>query len=139
MYCCLFRMNRFMHSYMSKTVRFSMKGLETKLSFVRLSPFFAVLSVVRQATDNFSLQQASNEILSLLGAFKKQWEEFVKKLDVLGKRLSDAMDEYDSLNTTRRRQLEKPLNKIEDLRKQRGLPVAPVEDKSMSTLGEDEV
>src|SRR2546425_3794720 len=79
MYCCLFRMNRFMHSYMSKTVRFSMKGLETKLSFVRLSPFFAVLAVVRQATDNFSLQQASNEILSLLGAFKKQWEELDRK------------------------------------------------------------
>src|SRR2546426_3915356 len=40
-------------------------------------------SVVRQAIDNFSLQQASNEILSLLGAFKKQWDEFVKKLDEL--------------------------------------------------------
>ncbi len=115
------------------------EGIRNKVVFCSPITLFAVLAVVRQATDNFSLQQASNEILSLLGAFKKQWDEFVKKLDVLGKRLSDAMDEYDSLNTTRRRQLEKPLNKIEDLRKQRGLPVAPVEDKSMSTLGEDEV
>jgi DNA recombination protein RmuC len=60
----------------------------------------------------------------LLGAFRKQWDEFLRKLDLLGKRLTDAQKEYEALTTTRRRQLEKPLNRIEDLRMQRGLPVA---------------
>ena len=114
-------------------------GIKNKVVFCSPITLFAVLAVIRQAVDNFSLQQASNEILSLLSAFNKQWDEFVKKLDVLGKRISDTMNEYEALATTRRRQLEKPLKKIEDLRKQRGLPVARMEDKSMPTSGEDEV
>jgi len=84
--------------------------------------------VIRQAVDNFSLAQTSNEILSLLGGFKKQWDEFLKKLDLLGKRIEDVQKEYEALTTTRRRQLERPLHKIESLRTQRGLPVAPDEE-----------
>ena len=51
---------------------------------------FAILSVVRQAIDNFSLEQTSNEILSLFGVFKKQWQEFVKRFDQLGKRIGEV-------------------------------------------------
>ncbi len=93
---------------------------------------FAVLAVIRQAVDNFALEQTSNQILSLLGNFKQQWAEFVKKLEQLGKRLDDAQREYETLTTTRRRQLERPLEKIEDLRSQRGLPVSPDETSSIT-------
>jgi DNA recombination protein RmuC len=85
---------------------------------------FAILAVVRKAVDNFTLEQTSHEILSLLGAFKKQWDEFVKRLDSMGKRIADAQKEYEALTTTRRRQLERPLGRIEEIRSQRGLPVA---------------
>jgi DNA recombination protein RmuC len=102
-------------------------GIKNRVVFCSPITLFAVLAVIRQAVDNFSLEKASNEILSLLGTFNKQWGEFIKKLDVLGKRIEDSQREYESLVTTRRRQLEKPLNKIEDLRTQRGLPLAPDE------------
>src|SRR2546428_12484216 len=105
------------------------EGIRNKVVFCSPITLFAVLAVVRQAVDNFSLQQASNEILYLLGAFKKQWDEFLKKFDLLGKRMSDAMTEYEALATTRRRQLEKPLTKIDDIRMQRGLPIASGEDE----------
>jgi DNA recombination protein RmuC len=85
---------------------------------------FAVLAVIRQAVENFALEKTSNEILSLFGSFKKQWDEFIKKLELLGKRIEDVQKEYDSLRSTRRRQLEKPLNKIEALRTQRELPLS---------------
>jgi len=85
---------------------------------------FAVLAVIRQAVDNFALEKTSNEILSLLGSFKKQWYEFLKKLEQLGKRIEDASKDYESLTITRRRKLETPLNRIEELRTQRQLPVA---------------
>lgn len=85
---------------------------------------FAVLAVIRKAIDNFALEHTSNEILSQFGAFKRQWDEFVKKLEVLGKRIEAAQKEYEALTITRRRQLERPLNRIEDFRTQRGLPVA---------------
>lgn len=105
-------------------------GLKNKVVFCSPITLFAVLAVIRQAVDNFSLEQTSNEILSLLGSFKKQWGEFLKKLELVGKRIGDAQKEYEALTMTRRRQLEKPLNKLEYLRTQRGLPVAPDEEGS---------
>ena len=88
-----------------------------------------MLAIIRKAVDSFALEQTSNEILSLLGSFKKQWDEFQKRFEVLGKRIEDAQKEYEGLTTTRRRQLEKPLNRIEELRSQRGVPPAPVGDE----------
>jgi len=97
-----------------------------------LSPpitLFAVLAVIRQAVDNFALEKTFNKILSLLGLFKNQWGEFLKKLDLLGKRSEDTQKEYELLTTTRRQQPERPLNKIDDLRSQKGLPVGAYEDE----------
>jgi len=103
-------------------------GLKDRVVFCSPITLFAVLAVIRQAVENFALAQTSNEILSLLGSFKKQWEAFLGKLEMVGKRIDDAMKEYETLTTTRKRQLEKPLQKIESLRTQRKLPVAPDED-----------
>jgi DNA recombination protein RmuC len=114
------------------------EGIRNKVVFCSPITLFAVLAVVRQAVDNFALERTSNEILSLLGAFKKQWDEFAAKLDLLGKKIGDVMKEYETLMTTRKRQLEKPLNKIEDLRNQRGLPVAVEDEKSIPSAGGSE-
>lgn len=100
------------------------EGIKNKVVCCSPITLFAVLAVIRQAVDNFTFEQTSNEILSLLGRFKKQWDEFVKKLDQLGKRINQAHEEYEALSTTRRRQLEKPLTEIDNLRKERGLLLA---------------
>jgi len=118
-------------------------GIKNKVVFCSPITLFAVLAVIRQAIDNFALEQTSTEILSLLGAFKKQWAEFLKKLEVLGKRIGDTQREYETLATTRRRQLERPLNRIESLRTERGIPIAPRKDEGAFPLveeveGEDE-
>lgn len=106
-------------------------GIKNKVVFCSPITLFAVLAVIRQAVDNFALAHTSNEILSWLSAFKKQWDEFLKKLELLGKRIGEAQKEYETLITIRRRQLERPLNKIESLRTQRGLPVAPDEEEGL--------
>jgi DNA recombination protein RmuC len=113
-------------------------GIRQGVVFCSPLTLFAVLAVIRKAVDNFSLEQTSNEILSLLGEFKKQWGEFLGKLEVVGKRIGDAQKEYEALTTTRRRQLEKPLNRIEDLRMQRGLPIeANYETTAPEKRGDD--
>ena len=96
---------------------------------------FAILAVIRQAIDNFALEQTSTEILSLLGDFKKQWDNFTNKMEVLGKRIRESQKEYEALMSTRRRQLERPLNKIEELRELRSIPPAPKAEER----GEDPV
>ena len=100
------------------------EGLKNRVIFCSPITLFAVLAVIRQSVSNFALEKTSNEILSLFVVFKKQWDEFLKKLDVLGKRIEDTQKEYESLATTRRRQLERPLNKIDDLREQKGILIS---------------
>jgi DNA recombination protein RmuC len=99
------------------------EGLKNRVIFCSPITLFAVLAVIRQAVDNFALEKTSNEILSLLGVFKKQWDEFTGRFEVLGRRIEDVQKEYELLTTTRRRQLERPLQKIDDLRMQKGLPL----------------
>ena len=98
-------------------------GIKNKVIFCSPMTLIAVLAVIRQAVDNFALEKTSNEMLAHFGAFKKQWDEFVCRWDLLGRKIEEAMKEYEAISTTRRRQLEKPLNKIEELRTQRGIPI----------------
>jgi len=52
-------------------------------------------------------------------------------MDIMGKKIKQAYDEYDSLTSTRRRLLERPLSQIDTLRKERGILESPVaEDNS---------
>lgn len=66
--------------------------------------------------DNFALQQASKEILSLFGRFKSQWESFLLKMEKLGKKIQAVQEEYDSLMASRRKNLDRILEKIEEER-----------------------
>jgi len=97
------------------------QGIKERVVLCSPVTLFAVLAVIRQAVENFALERTSNQILSLLGAFKKQWLEFLKRLEQLGKHITDTQKEYEALMTTRRRQLEKPLNEIDGLRAERGI------------------
>ena len=112
------------------------EGIKNHVIFCSPVTLFAVLAVIRQAVDNFALERTSHEILSLLGSFKKQWDEYIKKFDLLGKRIEDVRKEYDALLTTRRRQVERPLHKIEALRTQHGLPPA-LDDEEIIISAED--
>jgi len=124
-YVLLFIPNEQVYSFIHKQDSSILdEGLKNRVIFCSPITLFAVLAVIRQSVNNFGLEKTSNEILSLFGVFKKQWDEFLKKLDILGKRIEDTQKEYESLATTRRRQLERPLNKIDDLREQKGIPIS---------------
>lgn len=82
---------------------------------------YAILAIIRQAVENFNLEKTTEQILSLLGSFHKQWTLFLKSLEKMGKRIDEAQREFTTLNSTRRNQLERPLRQIEDLRKQKGI------------------
>lgn len=82
---------------------------------------FALLGVIRQAFDNFMVEQTSEEILAVLGAFEQQWQKFAASLDAVGKRLDSTQNAYDELAGTRRRALERPLARLSSLRTDRGI------------------
>ncbi len=86
---------------------------------------FALLGVIRQAFDNFMVEQTSEEILAVLGAFEQQWHKFAGSLDLVGKRLESAQKAYEDLAGTRRRALERPLSRLSSLRTDRGIAADP--------------
>lgn len=80
------------------------------------STLFAVLAVIRQAVDAFAVDARASEILDLLAGFTDQWQRFTAQMDRLGERLDAARRDYDALTTTRRRQLERQLERVDDIR-----------------------
>jgi DNA recombination protein RmuC len=102
------------------------EALKSKVVFCSPLTLFAVLAVVRQAVDNFRLEQASKEILALLHGFEKQWDKFVDQMEKVGRGIKTVNNAYDELEGTRRRQLERQLDKIGDLRRQE---LSAVEDE----------
>jgi DNA recombination protein RmuC len=83
---------------------------------------YAVLAVVRQAVDNFQLERTSSEILALLGEFSLQWQKYSAQLEKVQQRFEQVSKEYGLLMNTRHRALQRPLDKIDNLRhEERGL------------------
>jgi DNA recombination protein RmuC len=97
-------------------------ALKNKVILCSPITLYAILAVIRQGVDNFNLEKTASQILSLLGTFNKQWELFVKSMEKMGQRIQDAQEEFNSLTTTRRNQLERSLKQIEELRQQKQIP-----------------
>ncbi|HPW18415.1 MAG TPA: DNA recombination protein RmuC [Candidatus Aminicenantes bacterium] len=105
------------------------------------SPFtlFAILAVIRQAMDNFTTAKAANDMLRLIGGFNKEWQKYRESMDKMGRKIEDARDEFQRLTTTRRNKLERPLQKIEDLRRLKGIePGLALGEAEVQALDEDE-
>ena len=84
---------------------------------------FAFLGVIRQAYDNFVLEQTSDQILGLIGKFSTQWNKYNEQLAKLKTRFDQLDREFDHLVGTRKRQLDKPLLELESIRRERQLPI----------------
>lgn len=77
---------------------------------------YAILAVIRQAVDNFQMEQKAGEILRLIEKFGAQWNKFTEAIDKVGKKIEESNKAFVELSTTRKNQLEKPLREIENLK-----------------------
>ncbi len=90
---------------------------------VLASPFtlYAMLAVIRQAAESANLMRTAHEVLDILREFGKQWTKYGGEVDKLGKYLDQVARQFDVVTTTRTRQLERQLDRIEQLRNDRAL------------------
>jgi len=97
-----------------------------KLHVVLASPLtlYAMLAVVRQAAENANVMKAADEVMTWVSEFYKQWQKYNEELDLLGRQIERAADQYKVVRGTRSNQLQKPLDKIEEIRGSRSLPEA---------------
>jgi DNA recombination protein RmuC len=84
---------------------------------------FAFLGVIRQAYDNFVTEQTSDQILAIMGKFGVQWQKYNDQLDKLHAKFDLLDRQFDELMGPRRRQLEKPLQQLDAVRRERGLAI----------------
>jgi len=78
---------------------------------------YAVLAVVRQASEAAALERTSSEVLEVLGAFGQEWGRFCDALDKVGRAVDSMERAYGELAGTRRRALERPLARVDELRR----------------------
>jgi DNA recombination protein RmuC len=83
---------------------------------------FAILAVIRQASDNFKLTQQTNAILQALGGFNSEWGKFKGQMDKLHRALRSSRTAYEDLAGVRTRKLDKQVDRVEALRLTAGLP-----------------
>jgi DNA recombination protein RmuC len=86
---------------------------------------YAMLAVIRQAAENANVLKTADEVTSLLGQFYQQWQKYNEELDSLGQKIDQTAEQYRKVRITRSNMLQKPLDKIEDLRTSRGLESPP--------------
>ena len=91
-------------------------ALQHKVVLCSPLTLFAVLAVIRQSVDDHLTEQRSAEILDTLAGFSTQWDKFTEHLEKVGSRLDSARKAFDETNGVRRRQLERHLDRVDDLR-----------------------
>ena len=109
----------------------AMKGRTIMCSPLSL---YAVLAVIRQSIDNFSLQSKSKEMLSIFGSFTQQWLKFKEQMETVKDRFESVHKGYEELTGARERQLDKQLTKIEELRSEQGLPLLETPEEAFENV-----
>jgi len=119
----LFIPNEQIFSFINETDRSIVdEAMEGKTILCSPLSLYAILAVIRQSIDSFRLESKSREMLSLFGTFRQQWEKFKEQMETVKTRFESVHKGYEELIGTRERQLEKPLEKIEQLRMDQNIP-----------------
>jgi DNA recombination protein RmuC len=96
-------------------------ALGQKVVLCSPTTLFAVLAVVRQAMDTFAVERATEEILECLAGFGEQWQKFSGQIDKVERHIETLTRSFGDLSGTRRRALERQLDRIDDVRSRSGV------------------
>ena len=99
------------------------RALEKGVLICSPSTLLAVLVIVRKAMDTFALERSAQEILNVLGAFETQWDKFTDAIATVSNRADLLRKGVDELmpGGTRRRMMDRQLDKIDHLRESNAL------------------
>ena len=75
----------------------------------------SVLLLVRNAANVFRVQRRTLDVIACIEGFQAQWRQFAKHLHTADKQLNTFCRTWETLNSTRRNQLQKQLDRIDEL------------------------
>lgn len=79
------------------------------------SSLISILSVMRQAADNFVIEKNAKILLKAMAVFRKEWGKYSDSLDKIGGFIDKLSNEYRELMVTRTKKLDKSINELEQL------------------------
>ena len=103
---------RFIHEEGSAVID---SALQNKVILCSPLTLYIVLAVIRQASENFAVEQRSQEILSLLSAIRQEWTKYTDMMDGMGKNFRTLQNKFDALAGTRTRQLDRQFARIDGI------------------------
>jgi len=109
------------------------KALNQHVILCSPSTLFAVLAIIRQATDTFSIQQNVGKIQAKFAEFNKQWEQFTDKYEKLEKHIQNVEDDFDELSGVRTHKLDGILENIHALEEQQKEVEGEIPEQSTDT------
>jgi len=86
--------------------------------------FAAITRMIRQSYDNFRIQEDLHRLVGLIGKFKEEFGKYNVELDKLGERIGSVSRQYETVSTTRTRQLTNLVEKIERESEEGALPAS---------------
>ena len=88
-----------------------------KQKVIMCSPLtlYVVLAVIRQAAQNFNIEQRSQEIIEVVEDIRNEWSKYTDQMDKLERRFKGMHDDFHSLTGTRTRQLDRKFVRIDGL------------------------
>jgi DNA recombination protein RmuC len=93
------------------------EALSQKILLTSPYSLYGVLSIIRQAYDNFHFKKSTNEILKLIGQFLEDYENFKKRFLDLGESLDKSKEKYLEIADKSFKRLDLRIRKLEDFRK----------------------
>jgi DNA recombination protein RmuC len=76
--------------------------------------FTAILRMIKQSYSNFRYQENIHTIIALIHQFSQEFEKYNDGIVELGKRINKTTEQFEFVNSTRTRQLNRIVDKIEN-------------------------
>lgn len=117
-YVILFIPNEQIFGFIHRTAPELMdEALSQKILLTSPYSLYGVLSIIRQAFDNFSFNKRTGEILNLIKQFLDDYENFKKRFVDVGELLDKTKEKYLEVNDKSFKRLDQRIRKLEEFRK----------------------
>ncbi len=109
----LFIPNEMIFSYIyEKMPEITEEAMSNRVILAGPFSFTAILRMVKQSYENFRVQSNIYNIIAHIKAFEKEFGVFSESFYKIGDRLSSLQKQYDTVSTTRFRQLERRIDNV---------------------------
>jgi len=96
-------------------------ALQQKVILCSPLTLYIVLSVIRQAAQNFNIERRSREIIDIVNEIRGEWDKYTGQMDKLERRFKGMHDDFHALTATRTRQLDRKFVKVDNITKNKEL------------------